>query len=109
MNYLIGHLVGDYLLQTNWQAVNKKAPGWNGWAACLVHCSLYTLAVLLFTGWWRVELAVLVFLSHIILDRTQLVAGLLKLLKKGPELWLSVITDNTIHLVFLWLIAKYAA
>ncbi|MDA8336424.1 MAG: DUF3307 domain-containing protein [Peptococcaceae bacterium] len=109
MNYLIGHLVGDYLLQTKWQAAHKKAPGLTGWSACLVHCSLWTMSVLFFTGWWKVELAILVFVSHLILDRTHFVSWFLKVSGKERDGWLVIVIDNTIHLLFLWLIAKYAA
>lgn len=35
---IIGHLVGDYLFQTDWMAQNKKAPGESGADACIVHC-----------------------------------------------------------------------
>jgi hypothetical protein len=106
MNYLIGHLVGDYLLQTKWMAYNKKLPGRNGWLACLTHCSLWTLSVMLFTGWWKLDLALCVFLSHLVLDRTHFVAWFLKVMHNDHERWLLIVTDNTIHLLFLWLIAR---
>ena len=108
MDYLIGHLVGDYLLQNEWQAKNKKLPGFMGWLACLVHCSLWTLSVLFFTGWWSLKLGILVFLSHIVLDRTNLVVWYMRVAGKGKDFWLCVVCDNVIHLVFLWLIARYA-
>ena len=47
---IVGHLIGDYLLQNDWMAMNKKKSGENGWTACWVHCSLYTLAVMICTG-----------------------------------------------------------
>lgn len=109
MDYLTGHLVGDYLLQTDWQAKNKKKKGKFGWLACLDHCLVWTLSVLLFTGWWQWKIAVLVFLSHIVLDRTNVVSKLLIVLGKKNEQWLMIVCDNTIHLVFLWLIARYFA
>jgi hypothetical protein len=74
MDYFIGHLIGDYLLQNDWQAMNKKSWSLRGWAACLVHCLLYTLAVLLCTGWWRWDLIILVFMSHFPIDKTYVVA-----------------------------------
>lgn len=107
MDWLLGHLVGDYLLQTDWQAVNKKKPGLIGWVACLIHCITWTVSVLIFTDWWSPKLVVLIFLSHIVLDRTQLVKVFLKIARKKDDFWLIIVCDNTIHLVFLWLIAKY--
>ena len=109
MDYLIGHLVGDYLLQTEWQAAHKKSPGLAGWIACLLHCFLWTISVLTCTGWWTPRLAILVFFSHIILDRTQLVAWYTKTVKKTQDFWLNVVCDNVLHLLFLWLIDKYVA
>ena len=107
MDYLIGHLVGDYLLQTEWQAVNKKAPGLKGWLACFIHCALWTLSVIVFTGWFSVKVVLLVFISHILLDRTNFVAWYLFVLRKGQEKWLHIICDNVFHLVLLWLINRF--
>ena len=107
MNYLIGHLVGDYLLQTEWQAANKKAAGLQGWLACLSHCALWTLSVIVFTGWWSVKVVLLVFISHIVLDRTYFVAWYLRVLRKGQEKWLQIVCDNVMHLVLLWLIDSF--
>ena len=78
MDYLIGHLVGDYILQNDWQAMSKKENSLHGWFTCLVHCVLYTLSVLTFTGWWRWDLAGLVFLSHFPIDKTYIVALYMK-------------------------------
>ncbi|WP_301108119.1 DUF3307 domain-containing protein [Sporosarcina sp.] len=38
---LLGHLVGDYLLQTSWMAMNKAYK----WLPLLTHCFIYTLSV----------------------------------------------------------------
>ena len=40
---LIGHLVGDYLLQNDWMAENKAKHKGLGWLTCAVHCLLYTM------------------------------------------------------------------
>jgi len=77
---LLGHMVGDYLLQNKWMAMNKSAST----LKCAVHCLVYTLAVVAFTTpffdravWlgatypdWRWVLAV--FLSHFLIDRWSL-------------------------------------
>ena len=61
---LIGHLVGDYLLQNDWMALNKKWKpnpypvfSWKWWftnedgmMSCYVHCFLWATAVCLFAG-----------------------------------------------------------
>lgn len=48
MGMLVGHLVGDYLLQNDWMALNKKFKNFEGRLACGVHCFLWTLSVLAF-------------------------------------------------------------
>jgi hypothetical protein len=35
---IIGHLVGDFLLQNDWMAANKKKNSW----VCLLHCLIWT-------------------------------------------------------------------
>jgi hypothetical protein len=117
MDWFIGHIIGDYLLQTDWMAMNKKKKGLSGLIPCFVHCLLYTIAVVIATGWYdNVLKVILVFLSHIILDRTYLAVKYMTLLgsfkriisdKDNPHaLWCYLIIDNTWHLFFLWLISK---
>lgn len=45
LQLLLGHLVGDYLLQTSWMAVNKSKKTLQGWMAAIVHSVIYTLSV----------------------------------------------------------------
>lgn len=82
LGLLVGHLVGDFIFQEDWQAANKSNPypdpllyndgintaqeridelvrwhgqyhrWWDGHLACTVHCLLYTFAVWIFSGWW---------------------------------------------------------
>ena len=113
MNYLIGHLVGDYLLQNDWMALNKKAMTFRGWLACLIHCFLYSVAVCAFTGWWDARF-IIVMLSHLALDKTLVVVWYMRLTgsfkriitdKNNPSaIWACAIVDNTFHMVTLYLI-----
>lgn len=119
MDYFIGHLLGDFILQNDWQAMNKKSPTLKGWIACLVHCLLYTLAVIVCTGWWKWYLIVLVFLSHFPIDKTYILVrwmrwfGSFKRILDNPDtdmrhkVWAYLFVDQTVHLSLLWLIAKY--
>jgi len=47
----MGHLVGDYLLQNNWMALNKAKRA----EVCMVHVTVYTLVIFAFllpeVGW----------------------------------------------------------
>ena len=72
---LLGHLVGDYILQNNWMAQRKGSSLF----PCLVHCLLYTAAVCLFTN-HSPEWAAVVFLSHFPVDRWSLADKWLRLI-----------------------------
>ncbi len=74
---LFGHLIGDYLFQNNWMALNKKKK----WIPCLVHCAIYSATVVLFLlpEIFSVSIGIAgllvigVFLSHTVLDKTSLI------------------------------------
>ncbi len=66
---ILGHLVGDYLMQNEFMAMNKTKNTLIGWSAASIHCILYTLAVCTimwnFDLWW----IIIVFLSHFPIDK----------------------------------------
>lgn len=109
MELLLGHLVGDYLLQSDWMALNKKKQGSKGLLPCTIHCILWTLSVYLFTVGFRVNIFTftLLFLSHYILDRTNIVKFIIdKTIMPNPAVWKIIIVDNTLHLLFAYFILK---
>jgi hypothetical protein len=65
--FLLCHFVPDYLLQTDWMAMNKSKKSWN----CLVHCLIYTVCFLLLTTSWKALLFIGV--THFILDRFHII------------------------------------
>jgi len=66
---ILGHLLGDYLLQNEWMAMNKSKNTWNGWFAALLHCVLYSWAVCLFMWNFDWYWYVVVFLTHFPIDK----------------------------------------
>ena len=135
MLQLILHVFGDYFLQTDWQALNKKKPGFIGFWACLKHCALYSTPFL-FLGSWKAVLVI--FITHFIIDRTNIVAYLLAIknnvrkqqtAKTAPlsfpytydisnfglgldrpfaiSIWIYIIVDNLFHIVCNYLALKY--
>jgi hypothetical protein len=105
---IIGHMVGDYLLQTDWMANNKKKSSF----ACAVHCLLWTASVTLFARWWtHWWLPVALFVTHFAQDRTQFIRWYMNHMgQKGfstPPLapWSMIVVDNTFHLVVLAVLA----
>lgn len=114
---IIGHLVGDYILQNDWQALNKKKQ-------CLplaVHVALWTLSVMLFSGWMRLEwpqfVAVILVLAwtHAIQDHTDIIPKWMDLIgqkqfRTGPcAPWSIIVVDNVWHIVTLWAVWKFIA
>lgn len=108
MDWLIAHLVGDYLCQNDWMAANKKRRTW----PCIVHVALYTLSVWLFTGWGAIPLAI-VAVTHFIQDRTQIVAWWMRINNQSgfaqPPLapWSCIVVDNVWHLLVLYLCSVF--
>lgn len=122
---VLGHLVGDYLLQSRNMALRKSERGCAGYLWCFLHCLIYTASVCLFL-WTADPLVItLVFLSHFPLDRWSLASQWLKLIRgrdfvkafqsqdKYREIDLSfsclvyAVVDNTLHLILLWLITVW--
>lgn len=108
---IIGHLVGDYLLQNDWMALNKK----NASLPCAVHCFLWSCAVCLFAGWNCVAWLFL-FVTHFIQDRTDIVFWWMTMISRQRQFatgpcapWSIIVVDNVWHIVTLWLVWKFIA
>jgi len=130
MNWLIAHLIGDYILQNDWMAQRKKGklfpPLWAyryeramrewrcGTCACTVHVTLYTMVMWAMTGWPFWAIAV-VFVTHYLQDRTNVIAWWMKTMgQKGfamPPLapWSTIVVDNTWHLIVLYALSLSCA
>jgi hypothetical protein len=123
---ILGHLFGDYMLQSKKMAIAKSERSVTGLLWCALHCTIYTLAICVFTGqfqWWFVAL---VFASHFPIDRWSLGSKWLRFIggrdfvtaydsnAKYREIdiafscFVYAIVDNTMHITLLWLIAKAA-
>ncbi len=114
--FLVCHLVGDFLFQTDWQARNKDH-GLGGdpvrrWAL-VSHVATYTLAFLPALVWigleldlWRAVLAaVVIFVPHLIQDDRRLLDIYMRRVK-GPasveSVGLMVAVDQSSHLLTLF-------
>lgn len=71
MLQLILHGIGDYFLQTDKQALGKKLKGLYGFKCCLTHCISYSLPFKFIGSWSAVAV---IFITHFIIDRTNIVA-----------------------------------
>lgn len=74
MLQIIFHGIGDYFIQTDTWALNKKKKGWFGFRCCFLHCLTYSLPFL-FIASWKPVLAI--FITHFIIDRTKMIDYLL--------------------------------
>jgi hypothetical protein len=120
--FVVSHLVGDYMLQTDWQARNKHG-GLTGTStmrrALLSHIATYTLAYvpgLIWLSdslhWWVFGIAALVAVPHLIQDDGSLLAAYARIVKKAdiqanPSLGSAL--DQSFHILALFLTALLAA
>jgi hypothetical protein len=116
--FLVAHMVGDYLFQTDWQARNKRG-GLGGdplaRRALFTHVTTYTLAFLPALVWigsdldagWAIAAAVLIFLPHAAIDDGRIVRLYLSRVKgaDGFDVGLASSVDQSFHVLSLWLVA----
>lgn len=119
MEQFLFHLLGDYIIQSDWMALNKKKRSWIGELACQIHCISYSLPFAFITSWWAV---LAIYVSHYLLDRTNIVGWFLAVRngvfnvdnfgfgKERPfaiTIWLYIITDNVFHIFCNYFAIKY--
>ena len=110
---LVSHLVGDVLLQTEWQA-RKKPDGLGdrvGRSALVQHVAVYTLAFVPALVWIGVEtdaaravlVGALVAVPHLLIDDGRVVDAWLHRVKRvnEPTVGLAIAVDQSFHVVCL--------
>jgi hypothetical protein len=114
MEQLICHLVGDYVLQTNWMVRHKHEK----LAVAAIHALTYVLPFILIT---RAPAAlIIIFATHMLIDHFRIARHVIRLrnwcwtdngfptetpshISQG----ISIVVDNTIHLLINFLAIKY--
>lgn len=108
---LIGHLVGDYLLQNDWMALHKKANYWR----CALHAAIWTGAVCLFAGWTNPFVMTFLFSTHFLQDCSAIVARWMDAIgqhafRTGPcAPWSAIAVDNVWHVVTIYGVWRWLA
>jgi len=114
---IIGHLVGDYLLQNDWMAAEKK----RDWFVAFIHATIWAMAVLLFSGWGSFHgthgliVAACLIIPHAIQDHSNLVRWWMRLIGQRvfsePPMapWSIIVVDNVWHIVTLWVVWRFVA
>lgn len=111
---LLAHVVGDWIFQTEWQAVNKR----HNWRALLIHVGIYHVIVFAVLAAQfgfvepRVYIAVaFLAITHAILDRQWPVEWLMRTLRlavrRSNERWLVIAFDQAVHIVLIGLVTLY--
>jgi hypothetical protein len=116
--FLMCHLAGDYLAQTDWQVRNK--PGGLGSdpvarRALISHLLTYTLSfvpALIWVGveltaWTAVACAVAISVPHLVVDDRRLLILYIRRVKGSdpvPDSLLAAV-DQSVHLIMLWAVA----
>jgi hypothetical protein len=116
--FVVSHLVGDYLFQTDWQARNKRGglgPDPTARRALVAHVSTYTLAFVPALIWIADEIgaaalgiAALNYVPHLIQDDGRLLAaymGRVKRLEASASPQVASAVDQSFHIVTLFGIA----
>ncbi len=122
---ILGHLLGDYLLQSKKMALIKSNKNMVGFIMCLVHSIIYTISVCAFL--WRFDSSIFLFivLSHFPIDFWSLGDKWLKVIKgrniakaiESKEQYHEVdlifscivytVVDNSIHIIIMWIGLQY--
>jgi hypothetical protein len=116
-SFLVAHMVGDYLFQTDWQARNKRGglSGGVAFRALASHVTTYTLAFAPALIWigdeldvgWALLAAALIFLPHLVVDDGRIVRAYLAHVKRadGFDVGLAASVDQSFHILSLFLVA----
>jgi hypothetical protein len=119
MDCLIGHLVGDYILQNDWQAANKlyvRGKMFKTFTVAQFHGMLWAAAIA-WTGWfadkpWPGWAIVLMGVLHGLQDWARTAPRLMARRKQFvyfkeqlPQayVWATIVVDNTLHLLMLFM------
>ncbi|MCQ1529517.1 DUF3307 domain-containing protein [Lutispora saccharofermentans] len=102
---IVGHIVGDFLLQTNWQVENKNRIS----IALIIHSLVYVIVAYLFSliagGLSLISIAVICF-SHALLDKGDIVNWWLKKVKKEQtdNVQMRFLVDQSLHVLVLFIV-----
>jgi hypothetical protein len=105
MPWWLAHLIGDYIIQTDWVAARKRTST----PVCLLHAATYLLPFLLCPfAWWQLAA---IGIEHFFQDRFGWARTFMRYsdhehFATGPlSPWSVVVTDNILHLCWIAAIA----
>lgn len=105
---LLGHLVGDWLLQNDWMAKGKTRSLLN--LAGTVHFTIYT-TIIIGALWlsgvrdkdlgFYLVISAIMFVSHWLVDATRLADRWMRLYRQSDLQWVRMVVDQTFHILIL--------
>jgi Protein of unknown function (DUF3307) len=118
--FVVSHALGDYLLQTDWQATHKRGGlgrDFDSRLALLTHVSVYTLSFLPAAVWLSdaglnaggvLLLALGIFVPHVVQDDGRLLSRYIQSVKRcdeESEREIFTAVDQSFHLIALFFTA----
>jgi hypothetical protein len=113
--FLVCHLAGDFLLQTDWQAVHKRgglSRNREARRALVSHVSVYTLVFVPALVWVASETTALafallpvIFIPHLVQDDSRALIAWNRIVKRSsppPGEFVYMAIDQSFHFVFLF-------
>ncbi len=110
----IGHLVGDWMLQNDWMARNKRGRWWS--APCIIHCFVYA-TVIVQAAWIGSRGAIpamqlgalfgLIFLTHWMIDGFDLARLWGDAINQTQTAYVRIVVDQTMHLIVLAIVVSF--
>ncbi len=103
---LIGHLIGDWLLQNDNMARHKQSAVFS--QQCLFHCTVYSITELVvlwmtspvaLNGSLYILFLLTIFISHWIIDAFSLASRWGRWLKQTDAPFVRIVVDQTFHLI----------
>jgi hypothetical protein len=119
--FVVSHVAGDFLLQTEWQATNKRGGLGSdpvSRRALFAHTAMYGLAFVPALVWiwgeigaWALGVAGLIVVPHLVADDGRLLQRYVRTVKRMPtaEGPVLIAVDQSLHLVALFLVALLVA
>ena len=105
---MVGHFFGDWILQNDWMALNKR----RSHLVCAWHSLIVTTCICLCAGWWNVYVFAYLLLTHFLIDRWDFVRwsmrwrGCKAFVEPPMAPWSIILTDQIYHLLVIWSIGR---
>ena len=106
MHWVLAHLIGDFILQTDWMVANKKKSS----LVCSIHTLFYIIPFFFSDLYiWQI---LLIGVQHGIQDRTNFVlwfsilTGSKNFVTKDLAPWSLILMDQILHILFISMVVS---